>query len=34
MESTSGTITINKGMLESIPLVGFGPLRVVKGGME
>ena len=28
--STSGVVTINKGTVGSMPLVGFGPLRVVK----
>ncbi len=29
--STSGVVTINKGATGSMPLVGFGPLCVVKG---
>jgi hypothetical protein len=29
--STSGVVTINKGATGSMPLVGFGPLYVVKG---
>jgi hypothetical protein len=29
--STSGVVTINKGVTGSMPLVGFGPLRLVKG---
>jgi hypothetical protein len=31
-QSISGVVTINKGVTGSMPLVGFGPLRVVKGG--